>query len=194
MWARQQRQTCLYFSTLTPSNWLSRTRLVPTRILNSCRSFSLFSLSRLWPWCCILTHNLFISAKFRRTKSMESLISPVNSSESLWSKGWTSLMHPNFRKHIKNAGKKNVKRTVVLCLCFTKLYKTHQIPLWDIILNSYKGPQQIYTLIWNFSKNITKSRPFEVNTVQKLQRFTSKLSYSACSPSSGRMLRVHCNK
>lgn len=106
MWARQERQTCLYFSTLTPSNWLSRTRLVPTRILNSCRSFSLFSLSRLWPWCCILTHNLFISAKFRRTKSMESLISPVNSSESLWSKGWTSLTHPNFRKHIKNAGKK----------------------------------------------------------------------------------------
>lgn len=107
MLARQQRHTCLYFSTLTPSSWLSRTRLVPTRILNSCRSFSLFSLSRLWPWCCILTHNLFISAKFRRTKSTESLISPVNSSESLWSKGWTSLTHQNFQKHnLKCRGKK----------------------------------------------------------------------------------------
>lgn len=105
---RQQRPTCLYFSTLTPSSWLSRTRLVPTRILNSCRSFSLFSLSRLWPWCCILTHNLFISAKFRRTKSMESLISPVNSSESLWSKGCTSLTHQNFQKHNLKCREKNI--------------------------------------------------------------------------------------
>lgn len=131
---RKQRQTCLYFSTLTPSNWLSRTRLVPTRILNSCRSFSLFSLSRLWPWCCILTHNLFISAKFRRTKSTESLISPVNSSGSLWSKGWTSLTHPNFQKHnlkCRKKKKKNVKRTVVLWSVFV-FYETlqiHQIPL-----------------------------------------------------------------
>ena len=82
----RQTHTCLYLSTLTPSSWLRRTRLVPTRILSSCRSFSLFSLSRLWPWCCIRTHNLFISAKFSRTKSMESLISPVISSVPLWSK------------------------------------------------------------------------------------------------------------
>lgn len=81
------KHTCLYLSTLTPSSWLRRTRLVPTRILSSCRSFSLFSLSRLWPWCCILTHNLFISAKFRRTKSIESLMSPVISSDPLWGKG-----------------------------------------------------------------------------------------------------------
>ena len=88
MHQKQQTQThtCLYFSTLTPSSWLRRTRLVPTRILSSCRSFSLFSRSRLWPWCCIRTHNLFISAKFRRTKSMESLMSPVISSVPLWSK------------------------------------------------------------------------------------------------------------
>lgn len=72
--------TCLYLSTLTPSSWLRRTRFVPTRILSSCLSRSLFSLSRLWPWCCIRTQSLFISAKFSSTKSIESLMSPVVSS------------------------------------------------------------------------------------------------------------------
>ena len=79
-----QWQTCLYLSTLTPSSWLRRTRFVPTRIRSSCLSFSLFSRSRLWPWCCIRTQSLFISAKLSRTKSMESLMSPVISSVPLW--------------------------------------------------------------------------------------------------------------
>lgn len=100
------KHTCLYLSTLTPSSWLRRTKLVPTRILSSCRSFSLFSLSRLWPWCCILTHNLFISAKFRRTKSMESLMSPVISSDPLWSKGKKFQICQNIpKKQIQNRAK-----------------------------------------------------------------------------------------
>ena len=65
-----------YISTPTLSSWLSLTRFVPTRILSSILSFSLLSFSLVWPWCCILTHSLFISAKLRSMKSMLSSILP----------------------------------------------------------------------------------------------------------------------
>jgi hypothetical protein len=76
--------TFLYLSRLTVSSWESRTRLVPTRIRNSSRSRSRRSLSRECPWCCIRTHNLFISAKFIKIKSMESRTCLVHSTE--WKK------------------------------------------------------------------------------------------------------------
>ena len=60
------------------SSWLSLTKLVPTRIRSSLLSCSRFSLSRECPWCCIRTHNLFISAKLRWMKSIESLTVPVS--------------------------------------------------------------------------------------------------------------------
>lgn len=68
--------TFLYVSTSTPSSWLKRTRFVPTKIRSSCRSRSRFSLNLEWPWCCIRTHNLFISAKLSKMKSIESLTVP----------------------------------------------------------------------------------------------------------------------
>ena len=62
----------LYIAKSMLSNWDNLTRLVPTRIRSSILSLSFFSRSLLWPWCCMRTHNLFISAKFRRIKSIES--------------------------------------------------------------------------------------------------------------------------
>ena len=64
--------TVLYLSKVTPSSCDRTDRLVPTRIFSSRRSFSLLSFSLVWPWCCIRTQSLFISAKFRRMKSRES--------------------------------------------------------------------------------------------------------------------------
>lgn len=52
-----------YLSSVTDSNWLSLTRLVPTKILSSSRSFSLCRRSLEWPWCCILTWNRTILCK-----------------------------------------------------------------------------------------------------------------------------------
>lgn len=68
--------TSLYISLVTPSSELMRTRLVPTRIRSSLRSFSRWALSRVWPWCCIRTQSLFISEKLSRMKSIESWIVP----------------------------------------------------------------------------------------------------------------------
>ena len=42
------------------------------------RSCSRFSRSREWPWCCIRTHNLFISEKLRLMKSIVSCTVPVS--------------------------------------------------------------------------------------------------------------------
>ena len=62
----------LYIARSIFSNCDRRTRFVPTRIRNSILSRSFFSRSLLWPWCCIRTQSLFISAKFRSIKSIES--------------------------------------------------------------------------------------------------------------------------
>ena len=68
--------TFWYTAASMASSWERRTRLVPTRILSSRRSFSLLSLSLVWPWCCMRTHSLFISAKFCRMNWMESSTLP----------------------------------------------------------------------------------------------------------------------
>ena len=64
----------------TDSSCERRTKLVPTRMRSSMRSFSLLSFSLVCPWCCMRTHSLFISPKFCRMKSMESATSPSRSS------------------------------------------------------------------------------------------------------------------
>lgn len=74
--SRDRLHTSLYRLTSIPSNWLKRTRLVPTSKQSSWRSFSRLSLSRVCPWCCMRTHNLFISEKFNKMKSIESCTSP----------------------------------------------------------------------------------------------------------------------
>lgn len=61
-----------YISRSTPSSWLNRTKLVPTRIRSSRRSISLRSRSRESPECCSRTQSLFISIKLVRTKPIES--------------------------------------------------------------------------------------------------------------------------
>jgi hypothetical protein len=71
------RMVCWYISRSTPSSWLSRTRLVPTRIRRSRRSCSRLSRSREWPWCCSRTQSLFISMKLVRTKPIESARLPA---------------------------------------------------------------------------------------------------------------------
>lgn len=70
--------TFLYLSISIHSSWLSRTRLVPTKIRSSRLSCSRFVRSLVWPWCCMRTQSLFISEKFRRIKSMESSTVPYS--------------------------------------------------------------------------------------------------------------------
>ena len=71
-----QQLTFLYRSMSMHSSCERRTRLVPTRMRNSRLSCSRRSRSREWPWCCIRTHSLFISAKFSWMKSTESITVP----------------------------------------------------------------------------------------------------------------------
>lgn len=70
------------------SSWLSRTKLVPTSSLSSPLSCSRCSRLRVCPWCCILTHSLFISAKFICMNSTESSTVPDSSALSVKYTQW----------------------------------------------------------------------------------------------------------
>mmetsp|Transcript_8988 Transcript_8988/g.28407 ORF Transcript_8988/g.28407 Transcript_8988/m.28407 type:complete len:202 (-) Transcript_8988:468-1073(-) len=81
-----------YSSRVTPSSWLTRTRLVPTKMRRSCRSASRFALARERFWCWMRTHSRFISAKFCSTKSSASCTVPPEPSYSVPTSGSLSLV------------------------------------------------------------------------------------------------------